>query len=67
MNKVLDKKFENIGFILDKSQFDSYQKIYENLSFEESILESSLHGFEQIDFSKKDYLSSDLYKHGNIL
>ena len=67
MNKVLDKKFENIGFILDKSQFDSYQKIYENLSFEESILESSLHGFEQIDFSTKDYLKLDLYKLGNIL
>ena len=67
MIEDLDKNFKSIGFILDISQFDNYQKIYEKLSFEESILESSLHGFEQIDFSKKDYLKSDLYKSGNIL
>ena len=63
----LNKEFKNIGFILDKSQFDGYQKICQRLFFEENILEYGLHGFEQIDFSKKDYLSSDLYKLGNIL
>ena len=63
----LNKEFKNIGFILDKSQFDGYQKICQRLSFEESILEYNHHKFKQIDFLKKNYLKPDLYKHGNIL
>ena len=66
MNTKLDKEFENIGFILDKSQFETYNKIYKTCSFEECILNCVFHGFEQIDFSKKDYLKSEYYKLGNI-
>lgn len=63
----MNKKIENIGFIIDKTHFNKYQKIFEYSSFEESISEYNHHKFKQIDFLKKDYLKSDLYKPGNIL
>lgn len=67
MSEDLDKKFESIGFILDKSQFEVYQKICCKFKYFDSILECGLRGFEQIDFSKKDYLKSEHYKPGNVL
>ena len=72
MSNHLDKSLEQLGYILDASQFDEYQKIYtqdisQNISLEQAILECGFKGFEQINLAKKDYLKSKLYKPGNIL
>ena len=72
MNKQLHNEYKNTGFILDKFCLDMYQDKYKfRFSFEEIMLESTINGdnfdYETIDFLKRDYLNSKLYKPGNIL